>query len=169
MHSIFFFGFLSDEFLYLKVFQFPDRQLSTGDLRFTLSSSVEPKISPEEALESLCKSAVDDVRPDAPGLFSKFISALRQINYCPDLDTLYQNAKNGQICGTSAGDSQKILTDALPVVGTTCSVKLMVKIVIESDFDMTSKRWWFPSLNFIKHPEKEMLEVLLVRQKKTKN
>ncbi|XP_041360319.1 uncharacterized protein LOC121376501 [Gigantopelta aegis] len=110
-----------------------------------------------QKLEDLCQASADDIRPEVPGMFSELVYIMREMD-ARSLDRLFEQVKRGDICRDNTRRTRKFFVDAIPMVGTSASLRLMRQMILSQAVDTNQANMWLTSLAFIQNPTREMLE-----------
>lgn len=94
-----------------------------------------------------------EVRPEAPALFSRLVIALRGLDY-PVLSKVYAD--------TTDAHSRKFLVDAMPLVGTAAAAAVVRDMYTNGDLSQEDADAWFTSLTFLKNPTSDMFTAIAV-------
>ena len=104
-------------------------------------------------LTQLDEVSRQEVRPEAPALFSRLVIALRGLEY-PVLSRVYT--------ATVETHSRKFLVDAMPLVGTAAAAAVVRDMYANGDLTPEEADAWFTSLTFLKNPTSEMFTAIAV-------
>ncbi|KAG0718526.1 Apolipophorin [Chionoecetes opilio] len=102
-------------------------------------------------LTQLDEVSHQDVRPEAPALFSRLVIALRGLDY-PVLSRVYAD--------TTETHSRKFLVDAMPLVGTAAAAAVVRDMYANGDLTQEETDAWYTSLTFLKNPTSEMFTAI---------
>ena len=104
-------------------------------------------------LNELHNKATPLMKAEVPALFSELVDKMRSLDY-DEMKMLF-DTNNGL-------GVRKFLIDAVPMVATASSTKLVSDLIRNKEMSKQDADVWFTSLNFIRSPEKEMLTPLSV-------
>nr|UNP37702.1 dLp/HDL-BGBP protein [Scylla paramamosain] len=102
-------------------------------------------------LTHLDEVSSQEVRPEAPALFSRLVIALRGLDY-PVLSKVYADTTNTH--------SRKFLVDAMPLVGTAAAAAVVRDMYTNGDLSQEEADAWFTSLTFLKNPTSDMFTAI---------
>lgn len=104
-------------------------------------------------LSQLGEAASEEVRPQAPALFSRLVIVLRGLDY-PVLSRVY--------AATTETHSRKFLVDAMPLVGTAAAAGLVRDMFTNGDLTQEEVDAWFASLAHLKNPSSDIFTAIAV-------
>lgn len=107
----------------------------------------------QHALQEMSHTVQDQVHSTAPGKFTNLVYTLRRLNY----DSLWR------IFDTHRKElvSKKLLSDALPVLGSAAAVKIMAETLQRpGEVSDIITNMWLTSLSFVSRPTADMIKAL---------
>lgn len=104
-------------------------------------------------LSQLDEAAREEVRPQAPELFTRLVVMLRGLDY-PVLSRVY--------AATTETHSRKFLVDAMPLVGTAAAAGLVRDMYANGDLTSDEVDAWFASLAYLKNPTSDIFTAIAV-------
>merc|ERR1711971_62585 len=111
----------------------------------------------ERKLLDICQFTKDDVRPETPRLFTDLVHLLRTVG-TDTFEEIYRSVQSGALCSDNNQKVRKFFLDAIPMVGSDASLKLMTKLISNNDVTGLEADMWMTTLAFIQHPTKEMIK-----------
>jgi hypothetical protein len=111
--------------------------------------------------QQLCEKSQPDIRPDAPGLFTKLVHQMKKL----DSQSLRQLAASIR---TTCSKAEKFYRDALPLLGTSAGLSTMNQMIRSQQVTERELTIWISSVSFYKNPTPELmteLRELLVNNK----
>ncbi|KAK3093078.1 hypothetical protein FSP39_010780 [Pinctada imbricata] len=112
-----------------------------------------------DTLKAICVSTKEGVRQETPRLFAELVSSLKSVD-ASTIKSLYETVKSGSVCTDNNERVRKFFLDAIPMVGTSSSVHMLVKLITDNEITGTEADMWMTTLSFIQRPTKEMLNEL---------
>lgn len=109
-------------------------------------------------LTQLNEAAQEEVRPQAPALFSRLVIVLRGLDY-PVLSRIY--------AATTETHSRRFLVDAMPLVGTAAAAGLVRDMFANGDITQEEVDAWFASLAHLKNPTSDIFTAIAVSNNST--
>ncbi|KAL8574007.1 hypothetical protein ACOMHN_029454 [Nucella lapillus] len=110
-------------------------------------------------LKQICDLTDEDIRPEVPRLFGELVHMMRNMDYS-DLQDLNQQLERNRICADNAQKASKFFQDALPMVGTGASLRLMTDVLVSEDVSDAQAMFWLTSLTFLSTPSKDMVSAV---------
>lgn len=104
-------------------------------------------------LTQLEEAAREEVRPQAPALFSRLVIVLRGLDY-PVLTRIY--------AATTTTHSRRFLVDAMPLVGTAAAAGLVRDMSAAGDLSQEELDAWFASLAHLTNPTSDIFTAIAV-------
>lgn len=120
------------------------------DIETTTQGQVEAVTA---LLSQLDEAAREEVRPQAPALFSRLVIVLRGLDY-PVLSRVY--------AATTETHARKFLVDAMPLVGTAAAAGLVRDMFANGDLTQQEVDAWFASLAYLKNPTSDIFTAIAV-------
>ncbi|XP_076341847.1 uncharacterized protein LOC143242367 isoform X2 [Tachypleus tridentatus] len=111
----------------------------------------------EQTLVDICEAARHDIRPSVPAKFARLVYKLRELDY-QSLYSIYQRADS--ICNGNK-NSRQFITDAIPVVGSTASIRLIRELITKKEISDAETDMWLSSMAFVAKPTAEMIGELV--------
>ncbi|XP_050696049.1 uncharacterized protein LOC126985337 [Eriocheir sinensis] len=102
-------------------------------------------------LTQLDEAAREEVRPQAPALFSRLVIVLRGLDY-PVLSRIY--------AATTETHPRRFLVDAMPLVGTAAAAGLVRDMFANGDITQEEVDAWFTSLAHLKNPTSDIFTAI---------
>ncbi|XP_074643894.1 uncharacterized protein LOC141900764 [Tubulanus polymorphus] len=150
----------------------------TGGRRMTLkfeheipktdkNSDIEPSLA---TLREICTQTSSSIRPETPALFARLVYQIKEIDE-RTLRDLHQRVSREQVCVSNHETAKKFLHDAIPMVGTTASVRMIADLINRKHVKDSEADAWLSSLAFVKNPTKDMISPVaaLLQREPTKN
>lgn len=110
-----------------------------------------------DLIKAMCKLNVDDIQPQFPDVFTKFIHTARLLSY-PALSQVYSRVAN--ICDRG----RRHILDALPMLGSNAAVAVMKDIILKNGVPQDVVHDWLLALSFIPRPDLEMINIITDRK-----
>ncbi|CAH1773813.1 unnamed protein product [Owenia fusiformis] len=109
----------------------------------------------QSKLREICQATSSDVRPETPRLFTELVYIMRKLNNF-GLKNLQKIATNGKPCQ----QARKYFFDALPMAGSSASIKLMKTLLITGEVTGLEADAWLTVMAFVQNPTQEMIDEL---------
>jgi len=106
-----------------------------------------------DLIKAMCKLNVDDIQPEFPDVFTKFIHTARLLSY-PALSQVYNRADT--ICSTG----RRHILDALPMLGSNAAVAVMKDIILKKGVPQDVVHDWLLALSFIPRPDLQTVSII---------
>jgi len=126
-------------------------------------TDVEPSLN---TIREFCTQTSSSVRPETPGLFARLVYQIKEMDE-RTLRDLHHKVSRNMVCRDNHENAKKFLHDAIPMVGTSASVRMIADLINKRHIKDAEAEAWLSSLAFIKNPTKEMISsaaVLLQRE-----
>ncbi|KAJ8307373.1 hypothetical protein KUTeg_015457 [Tegillarca granosa] len=114
----------------------------------------------ESKLREICQSTSTDIRPDTPKLFSDLVYLMKSLD-ADLLKQVYQQVKSTTFCSENQSRLRKFFLDAIPMVGTSSSLRLLTELITSNEVNGIEADMWMTSLAFIQNPTKDMLKEIV--------
>ncbi|XP_059147634.1 uncharacterized protein LOC131935270 [Physella acuta] len=115
--------------------------------------------SVREKLTELCRITLNDFPAEVPSLYTDLIYLMRNLD-SSEITDIVDKLFRKSICEENNDLARKFLLDAIPMVGTSSSVDVMVQMLLSGQVIGTQGEMWIQSLHFIQNPTSEMLPFL---------
>ncbi|XP_069692884.1 uncharacterized protein Apoltp isoform X2 [Periplaneta americana] len=106
-----------------------------------------------DLIKAMCKLNMDDIQPEFPDAFTKFVHTARLLSY-PALSQVYNRANS--ICSTG----RRHILDALPMLGSNAAVAVMKDIILKNGVPQDVVHEWLFALSFIPRPDLQTINIL---------
>ncbi|KAL4235950.1 hypothetical protein ACF0H5_004338 [Mactra antiquata] len=108
-------------------------------------------------LLEICEKTKAGVRPETPKLFTDLVFIMKTAD-ATAIDGIYKMLKEEKICSDNLYRTTKYFLDALPIAGTSATLRLMTELITSNAVTGLEADMWLTSLSFIKNPTAEMLK-----------
>ncbi|GFO03307.1 apolipophorin [Plakobranchus ocellatus] len=112
--------------------------------------------STREKLAELCRITMQDIPAVVPSLFTDMVYLMRRLNG-QEFMSIAEGVHRGNICDNNKNRAKKFFYDALPMVGTSASVQVMVELLLSGDVSGMEAQFWLKSLHFLSEPTDDMI------------
>ncbi|GFR65207.1 apolipophorin [Elysia marginata] len=109
-----------------------------------------------EKLAELCRITVDEIPAVVPSLFTDVVYLMRRLTGS-EFMSIAEGVHRGNICSNNKDRAKKFFYDALPMVGTSASVQVMVELLLSKEVQGMQAQLWLKSLHFLPEPTEEMV------------
>ncbi|PNF37376.1 hypothetical protein B7P43_G17198, partial [Cryptotermes secundus] len=106
-----------------------------------------------DLIKAMCKLNVDDIQPEFPEVFTKFIHTARLLSY-PALSQVYSRVTS--ICSTG----KRHLLDALPMLGSNAAIAVMKDVILRNGVSQDVAHEWLLTLSFIPRPDLQTISII---------
>ncbi|XP_076440191.1 uncharacterized protein LOC143279842 [Babylonia areolata] len=110
-------------------------------------------------LKEICETTKVDIRPQVPHMFAELVHSMRSLDHS-DLQNLDKQLEQNRICQDSAQKTRKFFQDALPMVATEASLRMMADLLTSEEIKDSQATFWLTSLAFLSNPTKEMISAV---------
>ncbi|KAL3871442.1 hypothetical protein ACJMK2_039441 [Sinanodonta woodiana] len=121
-----------------------------------VSSSDQSRKEVEGRLVDICLNTKSGIQPETPRLFASLVYSLRKLD-ATSINQLYQEIQKGSICSDNKERLSKFFLDAIPMVGTSSSLRMLTRLIVNKDVTGIEAEMWMTTMAFIQKPTMEML------------
>ncbi|KAL3871450.1 hypothetical protein ACJMK2_039447 [Sinanodonta woodiana] len=119
-------------------------------------SSAQSIAEVEGRLVDICLNTKSGIQPQTPSLFAGLVYSLRKLD-AASIKQLYQEIQRGSICPENNVRLSKFFLDAIPMVGTSSSLRMLTRLIVNKDVTGIEAEMWMTTMAFIQKPTMEML------------
>ncbi|XP_052777718.1 uncharacterized protein LOC128215025 [Mya arenaria] len=110
----------------------------------------------ENKLTTICDVTSNGVTPETPKMFTSLVLSMKSMS-AMDMNVVYKKIKTLKLCSSNNKRVIKFFMDAVPMTGTTESVKFMTQLITSGDVSGIEAEMWMTSLAFLQQPSVAML------------
>ncbi|CAN8003935.1 unnamed protein product [Ixodes hexagonus] len=124
------------------------------DHDYNVEEAAQSLARAEDVLRALVDTSGEVIQSSAPGMFTELVFSLRKLN-SRDLQAVFHTARN------MSPKARKFFMDALPVVGSAASIRMMTESMVSGEVTGIDADAWLTSLAFVSQPTLEMVKEAL--------
>ncbi|VDI44444.1 Hypothetical predicted protein [Mytilus galloprovincialis] len=118
-------------------------------------------------LTEFCELSKDTVKVSTAKQFTELVRLMKTLD-SDSMESVHKKVHSGKVCPKNT-KVRKFFLDAIPMVGTKASLKMMTHLINTDEVTGAEADMWMTSLSFIQHPTKDMLLELKPLLTNTKN
>ncbi|VDI44373.1 Hypothetical predicted protein [Mytilus galloprovincialis] len=113
-------------------------------------------------LKEFCELSKDAVKVSTAKQFTELVRLMKTLD-SDSMESVHKKVHSGKVCPKNT-KVRKFFLDAIPMVGTKASLKMMTHLINTDEVTGAEADMWMTSLSFIQHPTKDMLlELKIIR------
>ncbi|RUS82210.1 hypothetical protein EGW08_010024, partial [Elysia chlorotica] len=120
------------------------------------SSDGQTMYETREKLAELCRITVEEIPAEVPSLFTDMVYLMRRLTGA-EFMSIAEGVLRGNMCDNNKDRAKKFFYDAIPMVGTSSSVQVMVELLLSGDVSGAQAQLWLKSLHFLPDATEEMV------------
>ncbi|XP_063426893.1 apolipophorins-like [Mytilus trossulus] len=134
---------------------------------FDNSNSANAQKEVLNKLTEFCELSKDAVKVSTAKQFTELVRLMKTLD-SDSMESVHKKVHSGKVCPKNT-KVRKFFLDAIPMVGTKASLKMMTHLINTDEVTGAEADMWMTSLSFIQHPTKDMLLELKPLLTNTKN
>ncbi|XP_076095776.1 uncharacterized protein LOC143066849 [Mytilus galloprovincialis] len=118
-------------------------------------------------LKEFCELSRDALKVSTAKQFTELVRLMKTLD-SDSMESVHKKVHSGKVCPKNT-KVRKFFLDAIPMVGTKASLKMMTHLINTDEVTGAEADMWMTSLSFIQHPTKDILLELKPLLTNTKN